>query len=410
LNLQAAPGGLNDKRLAYRKPGVSVLKKIFRAIRRKCVHLYERGLQMIKGIQIALADLPQKGIHVFYGYDRLPTKGDVARGGIIKFQGLSNIFPNIPKRFNILYLVSSHYPPHAKQLYRWARRKGVKFLWNQDGIAYPASYPLGWQQTNARLAEFLHNADYVFYQSHFSRSSCDRFLGRRNGPSEILYNAVDTDFFHPSTAKQASRDLVLLTAGSKSRFHRIEIPIRTLACLRRTCPRTHLLFAGKIWDELIHPTKRLVDELGLADHITFLPPFTQDEAPDIYRRGDIFLHPKINDPCPGVVIEAMACGLPVVYSDSGGVPELVGQEAGLGVPTEADWKKFISPDPEKWAESVLKIAQKRAQHAEAARQRASEHFNLCAWVQRHREVFTALLEGKRASLPETIGTEVVEDA
>jgi hypothetical protein len=86
-----------------------------------------------KGIAIERAGLPPKGIHVYYGHDRLPAPGEVAHGGIIKFQRLSETYPNTPRRFNILYMVSSNYPAHAVHMVRAARRKGARFVWNQDG-------------------------------------------------------------------------------------------------------------------------------------------------------------------------------------------------------------------------------------------------------------------------------------
>jgi len=337
--------------------------------------------------------LPTEGVHVFYGYDQLPAADEVARGGIIKFQRLSEVFPNSPRWFNILYMVSSDHPLYATQLVRAALDKGARFVWNQDGVAYPAWMPSGWQALNARLARLLHAADYVFYQSEFSRISSDRFLGQRSGPWEVLYNAVDTDRFLPSPSKKAGRDLVLLTAGSKYVLERILSPIRTLAAVRERHPRTSLLFAGRVSRQLLGPAQQLIAELGLQDSVTFLPAFTQEQAPGLFQRADILLHPKINDPCPGVVIEAMACGLPVVFSDSGGVPELVGSEAGRGVPTEASWERFEPPAPRAWAEAVLTVAEDLSLFAQAARQRAVERFDLRPWVERHRQLFEQLLGG-----------------
>ncbi len=49
------------------------------------------------------------------------------------------------------------------------------------------------------MARILHEADYVFYQSEFCKRSADLFLGKREGGWEILYNAVDTTVFTPSS-------------------------------------------------------------------------------------------------------------------------------------------------------------------------------------------------------------------
>ena len=85
----------------------------------------------------------------------------------------------------------------------------------------------------------------------------------------------------------------------------------------------------------------LIADLDLKNHVRFVPPFTQNEALEIFHQSDILLHAKIHDVCPGVVIEAMSCGVPVVYSSSGGVPELVGKYGGAAVSTNANWEERI---------------------------------------------------------------------
>lgn len=243
------------------------------------------------------------------------------------------------------------------------------------------------------MAKFLHDADYVFYQSKFARSCADQFLGKRRSASEILYNAVDTTLLCPKRRERVSNQLTLLVMGSQYHNYPLEVSIRVLACIRKVRPRTCMVVAGKVWDHVLGPVKQLISDLQVEDCIEFVPPFTQREVVGIFHRCHILLHTKIQDVCPGVVIEAMACGLPVVYSASGGVPELVGEEAGVGVPTETSWQKRIPPAPELWLEAVLTVAEDISCYSEAARQRAVERFDLRPWIERHRQVFSELLRG-----------------
>ena len=61
-----------------------------------------------------------------------------------------------------------------------------------------------------------------------------------------------------------------------------------------------------------------------SESIRFLGAYNASKAPAIYQAADAYLMMKYNDPCPNTVLEALASGLPVLYSASGGVPELVG--------------------------------------------------------------------------------------
>lgn len=78
---------------------------------------------------------------------------------------------------------------------RFAKKRGVKLVWNQNGVAYPAWHGSGWEKTNKPMASSLHKADFVIYQSQFCRLGSDRFLGKYQGQSIILYNPVDTSVF-----------------------------------------------------------------------------------------------------------------------------------------------------------------------------------------------------------------------
>jgi glycosyltransferase involved in cell wall biosynthesis len=96
----------------------------------------------------------------------------------------------------------------------------------------------------------------------------------------------------------------------------------------------------------------------------------------------------VNDPCPSLVIEAMASGLPVVHPRSGGVPELVGDDGGIGVPHPDGFDRDDPPSPEALADAVTRVLADLPAYRSAARSRAVERFALKQWLDRHAELFT----------------------
>lgn len=339
---------------------------------------------------------PRRGEpRVYYGIDRLPQPGERMGGGIIKFQRLERVFPNTPRGFNILYLGSSSRPPDAVPLAAAAQRSGATFVWNQNGVGYPA-WTDAWEAVNAPMHRLLHAADYVFFQSEFCKLSADTFLGERERDWEILYNAVDTSHFAPRTEPLPDEPLVVLLGGNQYEHYRLEAALGTLAALRRSRPDARLLVSGALsWPappgEAVRWARAFAEELGVQDAVEYVGMYSQRDAPGVLRRAHILLHTKALDPCPSAVIEAMACGLPVVYSATGGTPELVGDDAGIGVVTPATFDHTTTPDPDLLAEALLAVAADRERYAANARRRAVERFDLAPWLARHREVFSRLL-------------------
>ena len=329
-------------------------------------------------------------VAVFYGHDRIPGPDEPAHGGTVKLQHLARVFPNEPDAFNVLYLGSSNRPADSSELIRLARERGAAVVWNQDGVAYRGWHGPGWSRVNEPLAEGVHAADYVFFQSEFCRASSDLWLEGRKGPAEVLPNPVDTDAFTPA-AERPDRSLTLLLGGNQYQRYRLESALGAL----RLLPAARLLISGKLsWDPDPRRVRRELPALleGVADRVELLGPYSQDDGPALYRRADVLLHTKYNDPCPTVVLEAMACGVPVVYSRSGGTPELVGGDAGVGVEAPLDWEHDHPPAPEELVEAVERVRERLPDYAAAARER-SLRFNAKPWVERHREVFERLVAG-----------------
>jgi glycosyltransferase involved in cell wall biosynthesis len=354
----------------------------------------ERLPAVLRGAVSILLGAPVRGrLLVSYGHLHIPTPAEPSHGGMVKLQRLHASFPNSPRRFNVLYLVSSCLPEGATTLVRLSRFRGGRLVLNQNGVAYPG-WSSDWRRMNAPLARVLRAADHVFYQSEFCKRAADEFLGPAPRGWEILYNCVDTDAFTPARQDPDPGRLTLLLGGTQDQEYRFSSAVRTLAAVVARGVDARLLVAGRLrWApdaQARAAALSLVEELGLERRVELTGPYAQKDAPALLRRAHLLLHTKYNDPSPGLVIEAMACGLPVVYSASGGVPELVGGEAGRGVPAELRWDSEVPPDPEALAEAVLEVARDRPALAAAARRRCVERFGLLPWLRRHRDVFERL--------------------
>ncbi len=334
-----------------------------------------------------LAPRPRRpGLRVFYGHDRIPGPGERVAGGTAKFQRLNGRFPNSPTDFTFLYLGSTWLPGDLRPLLWLARRRGAPIVVNQNGVGYPGWAGKATEEVNRPLRLALLAADHVVYQSRFCKRSADAFLGRPRATWEVVYNAVDVDHFTPAT-QQPEGGPVLLLGGDQTQEYRLDLALRTLAAVLPAHPDATLLVTGR----LVGKADALIDELGLRRHVELLGGYSQRDAPAVFRRAHLLLHTKVNDPCPSLVLEAMACGLPVVYPASGGVVELVGDEAGVGVPHPDSWERDEPPSAEALAATVSGVVDDLSAYSAAARRRAVERFALGPWLDRHAALFAELV-------------------
>jgi glycosyltransferase involved in cell wall biosynthesis len=344
------------------------------------------GRAALRWARLAVPGRPRPGLRVFYGHDRVPAPGERAAGGTVKMQKLAARFPNTPVGFSLLYLGTTWLPRDLRPLLAFVRRREIPLVVNQDGVGYPGWAGARTEEVNEPLRRAVLAADHVVYQSEFSKLSADRFLGEPRGRWEILPNAVDVERFAPGAGAPADGP-VLLLGGDQTQAYRLEVALRALRALHAAHPGARLLVTGR----LVTDPAPLVAELGLQAHVELLGEYDQRDAPAVMRRAHLLLHTKLQDPCPTLVLEAMACGLPVVYAASGGTVELVGDVAGVGVPHIATWEREVPPAPEELAEAVDRVLACLPAYAAAARARAVERFALPAWLDRHAALFAELV-------------------
>lgn len=336
------------------------------------------------------------GIFVSYLTENFPrqpaSRKEHAHGGAVKMTYLAENFSHSFPSANILYAVSSVGHRLRPQIIAEAKRKKLKIIVNQNGVAYPAWHGIGWEKTNESLKRILDQADYILYQSRFCKAGAELFLSPPQVPSEVVYNPVDTQHFVPVSKK--SKNLTLLLGGNQYERYRFELAVQTLKEVLKEVPDAELIITGKLWQpekDAMISGQRLLKDLELVDKVTFTGPYTQEEAPVIFARAHILLHTQYNDSSPALVTEAMASGLPVVYIESGGVPELVG-DTGKGVPVESSWENINLPEPVEMCAAIMNIMPHYKEFSDAARERAVREFSLESFAAKHSQIFMKMLD------------------
>ena len=320
-------------------------------------------------------------------------RSEFAHGGAVKLTYLAEHIPHHFPVANLLYAVSSVGHPLRTTILAEAKRKGLKIIINQNGVAFPAWDGVNYEESNQELKTVIHSADFVIYQSRFCKISAERYLLPPDVPHEIIYNPVDTRLFTPGVCSEKTGTLTLLLGGNQFQPYRLELALKTLKALHHDMPDIRLMVTGKLWlsdYEIQEWIASTLKEMNLTNHVIFTGAYTQANAPVLYSNAHLLLHTQYADSSPGLVLEALALGMPVVHLDNGGVPELVG-DAGVGVHVEHDWNKINLPHPQAMADAVMQVYASRNEYSQRARQRAVEMFSLDKFAARHKEIFEKVL-------------------
>jgi glycosyltransferase involved in cell wall biosynthesis len=140
--------------------------------------------------------------------------------------------------------------------------------------------------------------------------------------------------------------------------------------------KVELLVVGRVSPEVQQRWSQRAGEVSL--HWAGL--VKQEDIPRIDRSAHLLYSTDINAACPNSVIEALACGLPVVAFDTGALPELVTPPAGRVVPYGGDPWRLDPPDVSGLIEAAAEVLEGGEAFRSAARTRAESAFGLDAMV------------------------------
>ena len=288
-------------------------------------------------------------------------------------------------RYESLDVIHVHYAiPHAISAYLATQilrdTKAIKLVTTLHGTDITL---VGLEPTYHPLVKFS-------LEQSTTVTAVSRYLAERtnqNFGSELeittIPNFVDTSIYAPTTCIELEKQIrkdgehVLVHVSNFRPVKRVTDCVRILAELRKTVnARLVLVGDGPERSE----TERLCRELGVWDHVTFLG--KQSGLPEILSIGDIFLLPSQQESFGLSALEAMACGVPVIATNIGGIGEVV-QHGESGYLAElGDITRMA-----KYCADLLGSKKKHQAFKKAARDRAVRMFDIELIVPLYEELY-----------------------
>lgn len=200
----------------------------------------------------------------------------------------------------------------------------------------------------------------------------------------LVHHGIDTDVYSPG--HDTSRDpckILTVTHLAYGNIVRKCIPqiIHAASLVVNEVPETKFVIAGGGNEAGFDELTRLVNQMGLQNTITLTGRITKADKLRLYRESSIYLQPTRWEGFGLAIAEAMSCGLPIVTSPAGAVPEVVG-DAGL----------FSSADnAEELSEQICRLltdASLRTQLGQSGRRRVVDNFS----YERRKERLATLIE------------------
>ena len=309
------------------------------------------------------------------------------------------------------------------------RRRGIPIVQRLDGLNWlhrlpsgvrPPSlslrYRLRAEVANLTLAIIRRRlATAVVYQSQFARGWWERVYGQTPLPNRVIYNGVDLDRFTPQGEHQRPTDRlrVLMVEGSLGGGYEWGLGVavqllQELSALQAEWGKGYpqgleLMVVGQITE-----TVRKTWDQSHAAQIRWQGRVDLTEIPFLDRSAHLLYSSDVHPACPNAVIEALACGLPVLAFETGALAELVDETCGRVVPYGGDAWRLQPPDIPALARAGVEIALQQEQMRPAARARAEACFDVHEMVRAYAEVLGIALPGSRPSplapLPEGEGS------
>jgi glycosyltransferase involved in cell wall biosynthesis len=201
---------------------------------------------------------------------------------------------------------------------------------------------------------------------------------------------VDPEVFGPRPHIERVPGRLMTTASADVPMKGLAPLLEALAKVRTEAPEAHLVVIGKPKPKSRIPS--LIERLGLVGSVQFVSGVVTERIVDLYAEAEVACVPSLYEGFSLPAVEAMACGVPVVGTTGGAVPEVLGRDGDTGL--------LVPPgDPDTLAGTILRALRDprlRAHVAAAGRKRALTRFTWRQTALGTVDHYRALLDEHRA--------------
>jgi glycosyltransferase involved in cell wall biosynthesis len=205
----------------------------------------------------------------------------------------------------------------------------------------------------------------VIVVSEASKRDVARYLGVDPSRCVAAPLGVDQEVFYPRPFGERLTQRLVTTASADTPLKGLPVLLEAYARLVTLWPELELVVVGRLREGR---TAEMLERLDLKARVRFVHDLSRDEMAELFGRATICVTPSLYEGFGLPAAEAMACGAPVVVTDGGALPEVVG-DAGVVVPAgdAAALEAAIA--------SLLDDPGRRRALGDAAAARARTHFN-----------------------------------
>lgn len=251
----------------------------------------------------------------------LPTPLDI---GEIPFT--PTIFTEVLNGGYDALLLQEDYQPICHIAYAAARLRNIPTILSTERTYFPSgNKKLVLDMLDATVNRWVRNGATV-YTAHCSaaRDFIQKELYVPEGRVKVIHVGVDTELFKPTRGKTPllEGEFKILTVARLHPYKGLEHIIKAMAIVKKQCPGAILYIMGRGPSK--ESLKRIVNSMGLTEVIRFVDtPVPNYEMPQVYTSADIYVQPSIIEPYGIAVLEAMACGKPVIGTRVGGMMDTI---------------------------------------------------------------------------------------